>query len=105
GVATYWLEFFAAVQPEVVFVPIGQGSGLCACAAARRHTGARSRIVGVVSAHATAYQQSFRAGRVVEAPVTTVLADGMACRLPDAEALEVIRREADDLVAVSDAEV
>ena len=105
GVATYWLEFFAAVQPDVVFVPIGQGSGLCACAAARRHTGARSRIVGVVSAHATAYQQSFHAGRVVEAPVTTVLADGLACRLPDAEALAVIRREADDVVAVSDAEV
>jgi threonine dehydratase len=105
GVATYWLEFFAAVQPDVVFVPIGQGSGFCACAAARSCTGARSRIVGVVSAHATAYQQSFRAGRPIEAPVTTVLADGMACRVPDAEALEMIRREADDVVAVSDDEV
>ncbi len=105
GVATCWLEFFAAVQPDVVFVPIGLGSGICGCAAARAHTGARSRIVGVVSAHATAYQQSFRAGRPVESPVTTVLADGMACRTPDAEALAVIRREVDDVVAVSDAEV
>ncbi|HJV95698.1 MAG TPA: threonine dehydratase [Albitalea sp.] len=105
GVATYWIEFFNAVQPDVVFVPIGQGSGICACAAARAHTGAKSRIVGVVSAHATAYQQSFRAGRVIEAPVSTQLADGMACRLPDAQALELIRREADDVVAVTDAEV
>ncbi len=105
GVATYWVEFFIAVQPEVVFVPIGQGSGICACIAARRHTGVRSRIVGVVSAHATAYQQSFRAGRAIEAPVTTVLADGMACRVPDGEALEMICREVDDVVAVSDAEV
>src|SRR2546423_11280152 len=80
GVATYWVEFFEAVQPEVVFVPIGQGSGVCACAAARAHTGGRSRIVGVVSAHATAYRDSWRAGRIVEAPVTTRLADGMACR-------------------------
>ena len=105
GVATYWVEFFTAVQPELVFVPIGQGSGICACIAARRHTGVRSRIVGVVSAHATAYQQSFRAGRAIEAPVTTVLADGMACRVPDGEALEMICREVDDVVAVSDAEV
>ena len=105
GVATYWLEFFEAVQPEVVFVPIGQGSGICACAAARAHTGAATRIVGVVSAHATAYQQSFREGRAIEAPVTTLLADGMACRVPDEQALAVIRREVDDVLAVTDGEV
>ena len=105
GVATYWLEFFEAVQPEVVFVPIGQGSGICACAAARAHTGAATRIVGVVSAHATAYQQSFREGRAIEAPVTTLLADGMACRVPDEQALAVIRREVDDVLAVTDEEV
>ena len=105
GVASYWLEFFEAVQPEVVFVPIGQGSGICACAAARAHTGVATRIVGVVSAHATAYQQSFREGRVIEAPVTTLLADGMACRVPDSQALAVIRREVDDVVAVTDDQV
>ena len=105
GVASCWLEFFEAVQPEVVFVPIGQGSGICACAVARAHTGVATRIVGVVSAHATAYQQSFREGRAIEAPVTTVLADGLACRVPDAQALSVIRREVDDVVAVTDAQV
>ncbi|HEY8708900.1 MAG TPA: threonine dehydratase [Burkholderiaceae bacterium] len=105
GVATYWLEFFEAVQPEVVFVPIGQGSGICACAAARAHTGVKTQIIGVVSAHATAYQQSFREGRAIEAPVTTLLADGMACRVPDEQALNVIRSEIDDVIAVTDAQV
>jgi threonine dehydratase len=105
GVATCWLEFFDAVQPEVVFVPIGQGSGICACAAARAHTRASTRIIGVVSAHATAYQQSFREGRVIEAAATTELADGMACRVPDSQALDIIRREVDDVVCVTDAEV
>jgi threonine dehydratase len=105
GVATYWVEFFEAVQPDVVFVPIGQGSGICACVAARAHSGARTRIIGVVSAHATAYLDSFRAGRIIESPVTTRLADGMACRVPDAEALDIIRREVDDIVAVTDDEV
>jgi len=109
GVATYWIEFFESFAPgyapEAVFVPIGQGSGVCACAAARAHVGATTRIIGVVSAHATAYQQSFRARRVIEAPVTTLLADGMACRVPDEQALEIILREVDDVIAVTDAQV
>lgn len=109
GVMTYWVEFFESFakggEPDVVFVPIGQGSGFTACAAARAYTGARSRLVGVVSAHATSYLDSFRARRAVESPVTTVLADGMACRVPDAEALEVILANADDVVAVTDGEV
>lgn len=105
GVASCWLEFFEQAQPDVVIVPIGLGSGICACAAARAVTGAASRIVGVVSAHATAYKDSFDAGRVIEAPVSTLLADGMACRVPDADALALIAREVDQIVAVSDAEV
>jgi threonine dehydratase len=105
GVASYWIEFFEQAQPDVVLVPIGQGSGICACAAARALTGAASRIVGVVSAHATAYKDSFDAGRVVDAPVSTLLADGMACRVPDEEALAIIRREVDEIVAVTDDEI
>jgi threonine dehydratase len=105
GVATYWVEFFQAVQPDVVFVPIGMGSGISACATARKISGVGTRIVGVVSAHATAYLDSFRAGRVIEASATTQLADGMACRVPDAAALDIIRREAHDVIAVTDDEV
>lgn len=110
GVASYWIEFFEATAahdevPDVVFVPIGLGSGICACVAARTATGVRTRIVGVVSAHATAYLQSYQTGRIVEAPVTTLLADGMACRVPDADALEVIRREVEDVVAVTDDDI
>jgi threonine dehydratase len=109
GVMTYWVEFFESFPrgeaPDVVYVPVGQGSGFCAAAAARAHTGAASKLVGVVSAHATTYLDSFRARKVVEAPVTTQLADGMACRIADAEALEIVLREAEDIVAVTDAEV
>jgi len=109
GVMSYWLEFFESFprgeEPDVVFVPVGQGSGFCAAAAARAHTGARSALVGVVSAHATTYLDSFRARRIVEAPVTTQLADGMACRIADEEALDIVLRNADDVIAVTDDEV
>jgi threonine dehydratase len=37
--------------------------------------------------------------------VTTVLADGMACRIADQEALDIVLAEADDVVSVTDDEV
>ena len=106
GVSTYWWEFFQAVpQLEVVYVPIGQGSGACSAIAAKLALGHPARIVGVVSAHATTYADSIAAGRVVEAPVTTELADGMACRVADAAALEVLIPHLDHVVKVTDNEV
>lgn len=106
GVATAWLEFFQAVPPlDVVFVPIGLGSGLCAAIAARAALGRRMRLVGVVSAHARTYALSLAQGQPIESPVTTQLADGMACRVPDPTALAVMAGEVDDVVEVTDAEV
>ena len=110
GVATAYVEFFEALKragdvPDVLLVPIGLGSGFAAAAAARRHCDVRTKLVGVVSSHATAYRDSFRAQRPLEAPVTTLLADGMACRTPVPESVEVLVREADDVLTVSDDEV
>jgi threonine dehydratase len=106
GVATAWVEFFEAVpQLDVVFVPIGLGSGLCAAIAARAALGRRTRLVGVVSAHARAYALSLAQGRPVESPVSTRLADGMACRVPDPTALAVMAGQVDAVVEVSDDEV
>ena len=106
GVSTYWWELLrAAPTLDVIYVPIGQGSGACSAVAAKRALGHPVRIVGVVSAHATTYADSFHAGRVVEAPVSTQLADGMACRVADAQALAILMGEIDHLVQVTDAEV
>ena len=106
GVATYWWEFLRAVpQLDVVYVPIGQGSGACSAIAAKLALGHGVRIVGVVSRHATTYADSIAAGRVVEAPVTTQLADGMACRVADQAALDILRPHLDHVVQVSDDEV
>lgn len=106
GVSTYWWEFLRAVpQLDVVYVPIGQGSGACSAIAAKRALGHPVRVVGVVSAHATTYADSIAAGRVVEAPVNTRLADGMACRVADAEALAILAPALDHVVQVTDDEV
>ncbi|APW41552.1 threonine dehydratase [Rhodoferax saidenbachensis] len=106
GVSTYWWELLkAAPEIDVVYVPIGQGSGACSAIAAKLALGHKARIVGVVSRHATTYADSLLAGRVVEAPVTTLLADGMACRVADPEALAILQGRIDHIVQVTDAEV
>jgi threonine dehydratase len=106
GVSTYWLEFFKAVpQMDVAYVPIGMGSGAASAIAAKLALGHKVKIVGVVSSHATSYADSIAAGRVVEAAVTTVLADGMACRIADQAALDVLIPHIDHIVQVTDVEV
>ena len=106
GVSTYWWELFRAVPAmDVAYVPIGLGSGVCAAIAAKLALQHRVRIVGVVSAHATTYADSLAAGHVVAAPVTTVLADGMACRIAEQKALDAMAPHIDHIVQVSDAEV
>ncbi|MFO0587047.1 MAG: threonine dehydratase [Polyangiaceae bacterium] len=106
GVATAYHELFrAAPDLDVVLVPIGLGSGFAACVAAREALGCRARILGVVSAQAPCYALSRRAGKPVEAEVTTAIADGLACRVPDAEALDLLQRYAEDVLEVTDSEI
>jgi threonine dehydratase len=106
GVGTYWVEFFSSVADlDVVYVPIGQGSGISSCAAVRDGMNRKTKIVGVVAEGAPAYALSFAAGRKVEAPVTTLLGDGMACRAPDDESLAVVLQTVDHIVQVSEEEI
>jgi threonine dehydratase len=106
GVASYSLELFRAVTDlDVAYVPIGLGSGVCGMIAAREALGLKTEIVGVVSEHAPAYALSIEQRRAVEHPVTTRIADGMACRTPEAEALAILWRHLARVVRVSDAEV
>jgi len=106
GVATYWMEFFSAVENlDVVYVPIGLGSGICSCAAVRNGLNLRTKIIGVVAEGAPAYALSFAARRKISAPVTTALADGIACRVPDDDALTVVLQNVDHIVQVSEKEI
>jgi threonine dehydratase len=106
GVATYCLEFLSNAPPlDAVYVPIGMGSGICAMAAAREALGLTTKIIGVVSDHAPAYALSFAQGKPVPHPVSTKLADGMACRQVDEYALNVVTRYTERIVRVTDDEV
>jgi threonine dehydratase len=106
GVASYALELLRGVPDlATVYVPIGMGSGIAAMIVARDALKLKTEIVGVVSAHAPAYKLSFESQKLIAHEVTTELADGMACRLPDAAALEVMGSGAARVLAVTDEEV
>jgi threonine dehydratase len=106
GVATYVLELFRAAPPlDALYVPIGLGSGICGCILARDLLGLSTEIIGVQSTEAPAYALSFAAGHVVMVESANTRADGMATRIPDAEALAIIRRGAARILTVTDAEV
>jgi len=106
GVASYGLELFRANPDlDLVYVPIGLGSGISGTIAARDALGLATRIVGVVAENAPAYALSFAAGGAVSTNSADTLADGMACRVPDAGALEIIRAGADRIVTVSEAAI
>lgn len=105
GVATYGLELFRSVPDlDAVFVPIGLGSGFCGLAAAREALGLKTRLIGVVSEHAPAYALSFRQGEFIEQSSTTRVAEGVACKTPNRDALDYIRHYAHDILTVNDDE-
>ncbi|MFT0862532.1 threonine dehydratase [Ancylobacter sp. G4_0304] len=106
GVATWAHELFTAAGTlDALYVPIGLGSGICGAILARDLMGLRTEIVGVQSAHADAYARSVAAGHPVEIASADTKADGLAVRIPNAQALDIIRAGASRIVTVSDDEV
>ncbi|MEQ1612100.1 MAG: threonine dehydratase [Hyphomicrobiaceae bacterium] len=106
GVATYARELFAAWSDlDVVYVPIGMGSGICGLLTVRDLLQLKTEIVGVVAERAPAFALSFEAGRPVPTASAQTFADGMACRDPQSQPLEIIMQGAARVVRVSDDEI
>ena len=106
GTATYALEFLQSAPPlDRVYVPIGLGSSVCGVSAARNALGLATEIVGVVASGSPSYSLSFLQREVVEAPARTAIADGLACRTPNGNAMEIIWENVARIVEVSDAEI
>ena len=106
GVATYAAELFEAVADlDAVYVPIGMGSGICGLIRTRDLLGLKTDIVGVVAERAPAMARSFEAGEIVATDSADTFADGMACRAPMSEPLEIVRRGATRIVDVGEEDI
>jgi threonine dehydratase len=106
GVATYAYELLSACADlDVAYVPIGLGSGISGMIGMRDALGLKTAIVGVVAERANAYRLSVEAGRVVPTNSAATFAEGVAVRVPDPEAIAIIRRGAARIVEVSEDEI
>ena len=106
GVASYSLEMLSSLgELDRVYVPIGLGSGICGMICARNALGLNTEIVGVVSSAADCYARSLAQGRCVTTASADTLADGMAVRVPNPDALNMMLGNVARVVAVDDSEV
>lgn len=105
GVATAYVEIFER-EPDldVVFVPIGGGSGAAGACLAAAALAPRCRIIGVQSSAAPAAHDSWLAGELVPRPNKTRaegLSTGSAFELPQ----QILRERLTDFVLVDDDEL
>jgi threonine dehydratase len=106
GVGTYGMELFeAAPDLDVVYVPIGLGSGICGTMAAKAALGCTAEVVGVVAERAAGYALSFAKGEPVATNTADTFADGMAVRAPNADAVALICAHAARVITVSEDEI
>jgi threonine dehydratase len=105
GAGTYALEMLNATpELDAIYVPIGMGSSICGVISVRNALGQKTKIIGVVASDAPAYALSFREHKPISHPSTARLADGLSCRVPAPEALDIILANVDHIVEVTEQE-
>lgn len=105
GAGTIALELLAAVAPEVVLVPLGNGALLEGIGSVLRAKLPSAEIVAVVAVGAPAMKLSLEAGHAIETARADTIADGIAVRVPIASRLPQLRRCCDRIVAVDEAQL
>jgi threonine dehydratase len=106
GVATCALELFEVVPNlDVLFVPVGAGSGVLGAAVVARAINPSTRIIGVQSEGAPAVYRSWKAGRRIVTEAAATFAEGLATREPFDLPLQWLPRLVDDMMLVSDHEL
>ncbi len=106
GVGTYGLEIFEQKPDvDVILVPIGGGSGACGCAIARTGLGSRAKVIGVQAERADAVARSWKSGTRVVGEKADTFAEGMATRVTFDLTFEILQREVDDIVTLSEEEL
>ncbi|HYM23959.1 MAG TPA: threonine dehydratase [Vicinamibacterales bacterium] len=106
GVGTYALEIFEELPDAgIVIVPIGGGSGACGCTIVRTALGSRARVIGVQAAAADAFTRSWRTHTRVVGDKAATFAEGMATRVTFDLTFDILQRELDDIVTLTEEEL
>ncbi len=105
GVATHTLEIVESLPGvEAVLVPVGGGSGAAGACLVARATNPRIQVIGIQAEGAPAAYRSWREHRPVTAPIAT-FAEGLATGAPFELPQQILHRDLDDFILVTDAEL
>ncbi|HEY7788996.1 MAG TPA: threonine dehydratase [Vicinamibacterales bacterium] len=106
GVGTYGLEIFEELpDADAIFVPVGGGSGACGCVMARTGLGSRTKVIGVQAERADAFTRSWRGPARVVGDRADTFAEGMATRVTFDLTFNMLKRELDDIVTLTEDEI
>lgn len=106
GQGTAAKEMFDEVgQLDHLFVCMGGGGLLSGCALAARALSPRCKVYGVEPEAGNDGQQSFRSGAIVHIATPQTIADGAQTQHLGEYTFGVIRRDVDDVLTVSDAQL
>jgi threonine dehydratase len=106
GVGTYALEIFDDLpEADVIFVPVGGGSGACGCVLVRAARGARTRVVGVQAAGADAFAASWHGPDRLTRDRIDTIAEGIATRTTYDLTFGILQDQLDDVITVTDDEL
>jgi len=106
GVGTYGLEIIEeAPDVEAILVPIGGGSGACGCAIARTGAGSRAKVIGVQAERADAFARSWTGDARVTNATADTFAEGMATRVTFDLPFAILKRELDEVITLTEAEL
>ena len=106
GQGTAALELFEEVgELDVLLVCMGGGGLVSGSALAARAMSPRCKVYGVEPEAGNDGQQSFRLGRIVHIETPKTIADGAQTQHLGNYTFEVIRRDVDDVLTVTDAQL
>ncbi|PRH88138.1 threo-3-hydroxy-L-aspartate ammonia-lyase [Labrys okinawensis] len=106
GQGTAAKELFEEVgELDAFFVCLGGGGLLAGSALATRALSPNCRLYGVEPEAGNDGQQSFRAGRIVRIDTPRTIADGAQTQYLGSHTFPIIKRDVDDILTVSDAEL
>ena len=90
---------------EVFLVPVGGGSGASGLSTVIRALRPDAEVIGVQSEKAPAFYRSWKEHKMVEMPSSDTMAEGLQTRIPFALTMDILWRNLDDMVLVSDDEI
>jgi threonine dehydratase len=106
GVATYALEVFEDLpDADIVFVPIGGGSGAAGLVMVRDALGLRTRVVGVQAQRADAFARSWSGSMRLRHDRADTFAEGLATRVTFDLTYNMLKNRLDDVVTLSEEEL